>query len=117
MRWDHLFDDFESQLAQELDAEEVDLLGEEERLRLGRLGLPDRFRGMIGPTPTSRPLRLLLTDGMRVDLTIGAVGRDWIAGEFDDGSAHRSCVIPIRRRARRRSSSSPGRPRTRRRRR
>ena len=42
MRWDNLFDDLESQLEQELDAEDIDLLAEEERLRLGRLGLRDR---------------------------------------------------------------------------
>lgn len=95
MRWDHLFDDFESQLEHELEAEEIDLLGEEERLRLGRLGLPERFRGMMTRTSGLGPLRLLLTDGARIDLTIGAVGRDWIAGESHDGSAHRSCVIPI----------------------
>ncbi len=44
MRWDNLFDDLESQLEQELGAEDVDLLAEEERLRLGRLALRDRLR-------------------------------------------------------------------------
>jgi len=49
MRWDSLFDDLESQLEQELGAEEGDLLAEEERLRLGRLTLRDRLVAMTGP--------------------------------------------------------------------
>lgn len=39
MRWEHLFDDLETQLERELTAEELDLEVEEERLRLGRLSL------------------------------------------------------------------------------
>ena len=46
MRWDNLFDDLESQLEQELTAEEVDLQAEEERLRLARLGIRDRLRSL-----------------------------------------------------------------------
>lgn len=49
MRWDDLFDDLESQLEQELGAEDVDLLAEEERLRLGRLTLRDRLLAMTRP--------------------------------------------------------------------
>lgn len=94
MRWDHLFDDLESQLEHELGAEQVDLLAEEERLRLGRLALRDRFRAMMPRTGPTAPLRVMLTDGTRLALTVGAVGRDWIAGELDDGSS-RSCVVPI----------------------
>ena len=37
MRWESLFDDMESQLEQELGAEDEQLRAEEERLRLGRL--------------------------------------------------------------------------------
>ena len=62
MRWDHLFDDLESQLEQELGAEEADLLAEEERLRLGRLALRDRFRALLARAPEV-PVRLTLTDG------------------------------------------------------
>lgn len=91
MRWDHLFDDLESQLEHELGAEEVDLLAEEERLRLGRLTLRDRIRAM---TPST--VRLTLTDGSRLLLTLGAVGRDWIAGEeVREGGTAASCVVPI----------------------
>ena len=46
MRWQNLFDDLEGQLESELGAEEVDLLAEEERLRLGRLSLRDRIRAI-----------------------------------------------------------------------
>jgi hypothetical protein len=42
------------------------------------------------------PLRLQLSDGTRVTLALGAVGRDWIAGELADAAAGaRSCVVPI----------------------
>jgi hypothetical protein len=96
MRWDNLFDDLESQLEQELGAEDIDLLAEEERLRLGRLGLRDRLRAMMPATSADEPVKLILTDGSRISLAIGAVGRDWIAGELSgDGQRGASCVIPI----------------------
>ena len=98
MRWDHLFDDLESQLEHEFGAEEVDLLAEEERLRLGRLALRDRLRAMVPESTESAPLRLLLRDGSRVSLALGAVGRDWIAGEVASESQSRSltsCVVPV----------------------
>ena len=96
MRWDHLFDDLESQLEHELGAEEVDLFAEEERLRLGRLALRDRFRAMMPSSGAATPLRVLLTDGMRLSIAVGAVGRDWIAGELssESGSAA-SCIVPV----------------------
>ncbi|MEQ1736402.1 MAG: hypothetical protein ABL886_08365 [Rhodoglobus sp.] len=96
MRWDNLFDDLESQLEQELGAEDIDLLAEEERLRLGRLGLRDRLRALMPTASETDPVRLVLADGSRVSLAIGAVGRDWIAGELGgDGQQSASCVIPI----------------------
>jgi hypothetical protein len=96
MRWEHLFDDLESQLEHELDAEEVDLLAEEERLRLGRLTLRDRLRAMMPGTGEDAPLRLMLIDGTRLALSIEAVGRDWIAGErAGHAGSRRSCVVPV----------------------
>lgn len=96
MRWDNLFDDLESQLEHEMGAEDIDLLAEEERLRLGRLGLRDRLRAMMPVTSATDPIRLLLVDGTRISIELGAVGRDWIAGELrDDGQRALSCVIPI----------------------
>jgi hypothetical protein len=93
MRWDNLFDDLESQLEQELRAEDIDLLAEEERLRLGRLSLRDRLRAM---SAGDESIRMILSDGSRVAIELGAFGRDWVAGEFS-GERRRpgSCVIPI----------------------
>lgn len=96
MRWEHLFDDLESQLEQELEAEDVDLLAEEERLRLGRLTLRDRLRGMRTRGDDVAPLRIELADRSRLDVAIVAMGRDWIAGEVASaGRGRTSCVIPI----------------------
>ncbi|WP_395639275.1 hypothetical protein [Pseudolysinimonas sp.] len=93
MRWQNLFDDLESQLESELGAEEVDLLAEEERLRLGRLTLRDRVRAVHADAPAS-PLVLTLRGPERVSITVAAIGRDWIAGELDAG-ALRSAIVPL----------------------
>lgn len=96
MRWDHLFDDLESQLEQELTAEELDLSAEEERLRLGRLPLRERLRAMAPVAGPGSPLRLLLSDGTRLAIAMGEVGRDWIAGDLCvEGAAVSPCVVPI----------------------
>jgi len=93
VRWQNLFDDLESQLETELGAEEVDLLAEEERLRLGRLSLRDRIRALHEATPAS-PLGVTLRGGDRVALTLAAIGRDWLAGELDAGIL-RSAIVPF----------------------
>jgi len=93
MRWQNLFDDLEGQLATELGAEEVDLLAEEERLRLGRLSLRDRLRALHDQAAES-PLGLTLRTGDRVVLRVAALGRDWIAGELDAGVL-RSAIVPL----------------------
>ena len=95
MRWDDLFDDLESQLEQGLGAEEVDLLAEEERLRLGRLTVRDRMIAMTRPGEgLPEPLRLALRSGELLTVAVGSLGRDWIAGELA-GSRSGSCVVPI----------------------
>ena len=93
MRWQNLFDDLEGQLESGLGAEEVDLLAEEERLRLGRLALRDRFRALHVDDPGAR-VAVAVRGGLRVSLTIAALGRDWIAGEVDAG-ALRSAIVPL----------------------
>lgn len=93
MRWQNLFDDLESQLATELGADEVDLLAEEERLRLGRLTLRDRIRALHEATPAS-PLAVTLRGGDRVTPMLAAIGRDWLAGELDAGIL-RSAIVPF----------------------
>jgi hypothetical protein len=95
MRWDNLFDDLESQLEQELGAEEGDLLAEEERLRLGRLTLRDRVIAMTRPGEgVSAQLKLALRDGSITTVAVGSVGRDWIVGELV-GARRGSCVVPL----------------------
>jgi hypothetical protein len=98
MRWDNLFDDLESQLEQELSAEEVDLLAEEERLRLARLGIRDRLLALHRQASgdSQRVLRLTLRDGARVSVTPSTFGRDWFAGELVEESGRRpSCILPL----------------------
>jgi hypothetical protein len=95
MRWDNLFDDLESQLEQELGAEEADLGAEEERLRLGRLTLRDRLIAMTRPGDgIAEQLRLALCDGAVVTVAVGSVGRDWLVGELI-GARRGSCVVPL----------------------
>jgi hypothetical protein len=95
MRWDDLFDDLESQLEQELGAEDDDLLAEEERLRLGRLTLRDRLLAMTRPAGTGvEELRLALRDGNMVSVAVGSIGRDWLLGELA-GPRRGSCLLPL----------------------
>jgi hypothetical protein len=95
MRWDNLFDDLESQLEQELGAEEGDLLAEEERLRLGRLTLRDRIIAMARPGDAPpEQLRLALRDGSAVTVAIASIGRDWLVGELI-GARRGSCLVPL----------------------
>lgn len=103
MRWDDLFDELESQLEQQLDAEQGDLLAEEERLRLGRLSMRDRIRAMVEPeggglsaAGDSEPLQLVLADGARMSVAVETVGRDWLAGGIVSSARRRpSCVVPL----------------------
>jgi len=98
MRWDDLFDDLESQLEQELGAEDVDLHAEEERLRLGRLSLRDRLLAMTRPGESAvagvEELRLVLRDGQLLSVAVGSIGRDWLVGELG-GPRRGSCVVPL----------------------
>ncbi len=98
MRWDNLFDDLESQLAHELTAEEIDLQAEEERLRLGRLGLRDRLYAIhvMAEADSDRMLKLHLRDGSRLAATPSTFGRDWFSGELVEESGRRpGCIIPL----------------------
>lgn len=93
MRWQNLFDDLEGQLESELGAEEIDLLAEQERLRLGRLTVRDRLRALHDDERTT-PVAIGLRGGGRIALTIAAIGRDWVAGEGDTGPL-RSAIVPL----------------------
>jgi hypothetical protein len=98
MRWDNLFDDLESQLEQQLSAEELDLQVEEERLRLARLGIRDRLRALnatVAPA-AGHDVRLQLADGARLTVAPATFGRDWLSGELIDESGRRpQCIVPI----------------------
>ncbi len=91
MRWDSLFDDLESQLERERTAEELDLEAEEERLRLGRLAVRDRLLA-LGRAPGERPVRLVLSGGVRLVIHPHSIGRDWLSAALPDG---RQCIVPL----------------------
>lgn len=100
MRWDNLFDDLEGQLEDELNAEDIDLRAEEERLRLGRLSLRARLTGLArsGSAAGGRSgsLRIVLESGETVNLRPTTFGRDWLAADLLDAAALGSqCVLPL----------------------
>ena len=95
MRWDNLFDDLESQLENELTAEDIDLRAEEERLRLGRMSTRDRLSSLhhAQHANSDYSIRLLFTDGLTMAVHPVALGKDWLSGDVVDGSASRHQVI------------------------
>jgi hypothetical protein len=94
MRWESLFDDLEGQLEQELDAEELELRAEEERLRIARMTLRDRMVAAAGAGGDT--LLLELTDGTVLQVRMTAYGRDWIAGDAVGELAPRGpVVVPV----------------------
>lgn len=98
MRWDDLFDDLEGQLEHELSADEVDLRAEEERLRLGRLGLRDRIIALRGSAPRHSPwsIRLRLTSGRHIEVRPDTIGRDWFSADLlGDGVTRAQCIVPL----------------------
>jgi hypothetical protein len=111
VRWDNLFDDLEGQLEQELNAEEVDLRAEEERLRLGRLSLRNRLTSLAGPdAPRGAPggaiggaqlLQVVLLAGETITVRPTAFGRDWLAADLIAAAAPLAvpagiqCVLPL----------------------
>lgn len=94
MRWNNLFDDLEGQLEHELGAEEVDLRGEEERLRLGRLSTLDRLQSLHEASGAQDySLRIALLDGTIVRLHPQSFGRDWMSAELRDETGRRAQVV------------------------
>ncbi|MFC6354841.1 hypothetical protein [Luethyella okanaganae] len=95
MRWDSLFDDLESQLEHELNADEVDLRAEEERLRIGRLSLRARLAALAASRVDGRIIRLELLSGVVVAIRPITFGKDWLSGDLVDGSRRDSqCIVP-----------------------
>jgi hypothetical protein len=111
VRWDNLFDDLEGQLEQELNAEEVDLRVEEERLRLGRLSLRNRLTSIAGPDARggargvapggAQLLQVVLLAGETITVRPTAFGRDWLAADLIAAAAPLAvpagiqCVLPL----------------------
>ncbi len=109
MRWDNLFDDLEGQLEHELNAEEVDLRAEEERLRLARLSLRDRLTSLAGlaglgglgglgglDSRGAGILRVDLVSGEVITLRPTTFGRDWLAADLLEASSLGvQCVLPL----------------------
>jgi hypothetical protein len=96
MRWANLFDDLESQLEHELGAEEVDLRGEEERLRLGRLSMRDRLISLHAASAGQDYSLRIEAGGLRLRLRPTGFGRDWLSGDLvDDSPQGRSVVLPL----------------------
>ena len=77
MRWERLFQDLEDQLDYETDAEIEDRARDEERLRVARLSLSDRLRGLSAERTS--PVAVGLGVGVyNLECTISRVGRDWV---------------------------------------
>ncbi|MDM4762698.1 hypothetical protein QT381_06730 [Galbitalea sp. SE-J8] len=98
MRWDDLFDDLESQLEQGIDAEELDLRAQEERLRIARATLRDRLVAIRSSHSRSDEyrVRIVLDDGSIVAVRPVAIGKDWMSADLVDGSAaRRQCIVPL----------------------
>jgi hypothetical protein len=96
MRWDNLFDDLESQLELELASDELDLVAEEERLRLGRLTLRERLVALTSAPGDQAELQLELRSDERIALRITATGRDWVAGDLlPEHGARRAAIVPL----------------------
>jgi hypothetical protein len=93
VRWDSLFDDLEGQLEQELSAEDEDLRTEEERLRLSRLTRRDRLAGVS--CPEGAPIRVRLSSGDQLTMTVAMLGRDWLSGEPSGPGPRASLLIPL----------------------
>ena len=92
VRWDELFADLEGRLEHELDIERQELVAEEERLRLARLGLRERIVAMARG---GAPVRVVLADGEALAVRVESAGRDWIAGEVVVGVARHAVVVPV----------------------
>jgi hypothetical protein len=95
MRWDDLFDDLESQLASEHDAEERDARADEERIRVGRLLLRERLEAHASGSRAALPVALELSSGDRLTIRPTTFGRDWLSGETVSASSRgRGCIVP-----------------------
>jgi hypothetical protein len=93
-RWGNFFADLEGQLAHELEAEEQELRGEEERLRLGRMSLRDRLEAVrLAADASDGLVTVVLVTGRELGVRIATTGRDWFAADLIEESARQSQVV------------------------
>ena len=92
MRWDRFFDDLESQLASEWEAERAALDTEAERLRLSRIALRERLSVLVERESDSAPPSFEVADGTVLVADVSGVGADWVALEDARSGA---LVVPI----------------------
>jgi hypothetical protein len=98
MRWDKLFDDLESQLENEITADDLEVDAEEERLRLGRLSMRDRLVSLHARSSEESPLTLsvVLITGARLIIRPAIIGRDWMSADVvDDSGRPAQCIVPF----------------------
>src|SRR5664279_5174857 len=98
MRWDKLFDDLESQLENEITADDLEVDAEEERLRLGRLSMRDRIVSLHARSSEQSPLTLsaVLITGTRLIIRPAIIGRDWMSADLvDDSGRPAQCIVPF----------------------
>jgi len=96
MRWDSLFDDLESQLEHELNAEDVDLRAEEHRLQLGRLSLRDRLMAMAADATDPPVIGMEMTTGEMLHVVPRTFGRDWFAADLlTPGGARAAAIVAL----------------------
>lgn len=94
MRWDSLFDDLESQLEHELNADDADLMAEEHRLRLARLAMRDRM--LAATSDDAGPIAVELRNGETIRVQPRSFGRDWIAADLVSPAGTQSpCIVVL----------------------
>lgn len=95
MRWDDLFDELESQLDFERHEEDRALEAEEERLRIGWLGMRDRIVA-IAPAGAPGVVRVVLRGGRDLVIRPKTVGRDWVAADLVRAHGREgACILPF----------------------
>jgi len=94
MRWDRFFDDLEDQLASGWEAERAALDTEAERLRLSRVSLRDRLRGLVGLDRSAPLPSFEFSDGSLTSAHIATVGADWLALETP-GAGESAIIAPL----------------------
>jgi hypothetical protein len=92
MTLENLFNDLESQLERELDAQLQNRLDDEERERQCALSLRDRVVALTRQAEVV-PLTLVLRDGVTVTVRPQRVGKDWFLAEITEPQDLEGLVI------------------------